>query len=319
MVNLCLLYLSFAVMVIAPSCCTQACDEMKPSIVLVTQDICPACRPAKKVIEKMTAEGKLDAFIVKELHIRRDRKQIEATGAIVTSTPTVLLIDKEGLFVTSATSASETGIKNLIEMIPVVCYLPVKEVPMPSSEPIGAPGDQVITWDLATMYKQGYYNGTFAFSEIEHALNSISRYKKLTFKRVSRGGQYHVIQANYQLKNSAGIAGWNNGSSTYISPTFRFVNPVQSNMVTVHERWHSSGVNGGSGGHHAQDGGVMGPNGGYTILPSDYPWIARYPWRNSLRPTDEPDWFRAYLSKQAVLGSDDQSQFPLLDVQAPKE
>lgn len=293
-------------------------DDSKPSIVLVTQRLCIPCRPAKALIEKLEKEQVFAAFNVIPLDLVKDKAKLEKYGFPVSLTPTVFVANKHGEVTTSITTIDENHLRAIAEMIPVDCVEPMRikfDEPI-MLEAVGAPGDVEITWDLATMYRAGSYNGTFAFAEIQYALNALGRYKKIVFRRVTSGGQYHVIQANYQLQNKAGVAEWTNGNTTWVSPTFRFVSAVQCNMCTVHERWHTSGVNSGSGGHHSQDGGVMGANGGYLILPSDYPWIARYQWRSALRPTDEPEWFRAYLSHNAVLGSDDGSQFPLLNVQA---
>jgi hypothetical protein len=307
-------WLAFTALIFVSACCAQSCDDIKPTIVLVSQDICPNCKPAKKLLERMEAKGEFDAFIVKELNWNRDRKQIEATGAVVTATPTVLLLDRSGQYVTSLSPVSEAGLKHLAEIVPVECYKPVKivEASAATTEAVGAPGDIVITWDLATQYRTGDYNGTFAFYDIDYALNSLGRHKKITFRRVTRGGQYHVVQGNYQLKGNPNAAEWTSGNTTVVSPIFRFANPVQCNMCTVHEYLHLGGFN-----HHAQDGGIMGPNGGYLLNPNDWNYISRFPWRSASRPNQEPDWFKAYLSHNAALGTDDATMFPLLDVQAP--
>lgn len=312
--------LMFLLLAMAAACLAQPCDEIKPSVVLVTQDVCPDCKPAKAVLAKMEARGDFKDFLVKELNWARDRKQIEATGAVVTRTPTALLLDKNGQIVTSFSPVDEGALKVLASMVPVDCVEPIKikEPAMIVGDPIGAPGDIVITWDLATMYRTGDYNGTFSFGDIDYALNSLGRHKKVTFRRVTRGGQYHVIQANYQLTGNPYAAEWTRGNTTYVSPAFRFANQTQCNMCSVHEFLHTSGVNSGNGGHHAQDGGIMGPNGGYLLNPNDWPYIARYPWRSALRPNQEPDWFKQYLSHNAVLGADDEHNYPLLDKQKQK-
>lgn len=149
-----------------------------------------------------------------------------------------------------------------------------------------------ITWDLATEYRSGAYNGTFTFGSIQYALDGLGRYLNVSFRRVTRGGQFHVIQSS---RNGPGAA-WTSGNVIKISPSFRFANEVHCGMVIVHEFLHFR-----NGGHHAQDGGIMGPNGGYLLLPSDYPWMAPRGWKSSLRPTREPTWFKDYLSRRATL------------------
>lgn len=314
-------WMAFVALVFATSCCAQSCDELKPSLVLVTQERCPPCKPAKELLKVYEATGKLDSFLVKQLSWETDRDKIKATGAVITRTPALVLLDKNGEFVTSVQEITKGTLEMISSMVPVDCVQPIKVVldrPAQALEAIGGPqpGDIIITWDLATQYRQGYYNGTFAFYDIDYALNSLGRHWKVYFKRVTSGGQYHVIQGNYQLKNNPNAAEWTNGNTTIVSPTFRFASPVQCNMCTVHERLHTAGLNMGNGGHHAQDGGIMGANGGYLLNPNDWPYMGRYPWRSAKRPNQEPDWFKAYLGHNAVLGTDDASSFPLLDVQA---
>lgn len=298
--------------------CSTAFSADKPEIVLVTQRLCIPCKPAKALIQKLEREQVFHGFNVVELDLVKDKDKLSKYGFLVSRTPTVFVANKQGEVTSSIATIDEDHLRSIAEMMPVDCIEPVQlkfDEPLKLTETVGAPGDIVITWDLSTQYRQGLYNGSFAFGDCDRALNALGRYWKVTFKRVTSGGQYHIVQANFQLRNDPNVAEWTNGNTTYVSPLFRFANATQCGMTTVHERLHTAGINNGSGGHHGQDGGVMGPNGGWLILPSDYPYMARYPWRSALRPTSEPNWFKDYLSKNAVLGADDESNFPLLNEQ----
>jgi hypothetical protein len=166
---------------------------------------------------------------------------------------------------------------------------------------------RTVTWDLATQYPGGQYNGSFLFGNIEYSLNLFGRYWAVKFVRVTRGGQYHVVQSS-RLPTNRDAAAWTNGNTTFINPQFQFSkNKALCGMVICHEKCHTV-----KGGHHAQDGGLMGPNGGYNLNPNDYPYF-NYDWAGPLRPTDEPSYMRNYLSSGLAIGSQDGSEkLPLL-------
>lgn len=165
----------------------------------------------------------------------------------------------------------------------------------------------VVTYDIATMYKGGQYNGTFAWGEIDYALNSMGRYWNIRYQRVTRGGQFHIVQSNYDLGKD--VAARTGSDTCRISPTFRFVVPAQSMMLIFHENRHTR-----SQAHHAQDGGLMGPMGGYLLLNSDLGYFDRMTWKSSLRPSQEPDWLKRYFLKQSTLSTleDNEMNFPLI-------
>jgi len=202
--------------------------------------------------------------------------------------------------------SSSNGMSQNLTYEEVPCLEPIRIVHTPLMGVEAAPqGVVIVTWDLATMYQGGQYNGTFAFSDIDYALNSFGHYWNIQYQRVTRGGQYHVIQANYNLGTN--VAARTGNTTTLVSPTFRFYNPVQSMMVICHENRHTR-----SQAHHSQDGGLMGPNGGYLILNSDLGYFDRMVWKSNLRPSQEPDWLKSYFSRQTVSGTVDDNIFPLI-------
>ena len=303
-----------AVMLLAGTANAQSldarCDSPKMQLVLITQQPCPPCRVASALLDKMD----LREYVRSEWDIRRDAGKIAKLGiGRVARTPTLVLLDSEGSAVSSIDTVDQAHVDALLDLKPVKLAEPIVlddfietiEPPLLASDRAFSATE--ITWDLATEYQSGAYNGSFAFGSIQYALSSLGRYHPLTFRRVTRGGQLHVIQSS---RNGPGAA-WTNGATIKVSPTFRFINEVHCGMVIVHEFLHVG--NGTS--HHAQDGGIMGPSGGYLLLASDFPWMQKRGWKSALRPTDEPEWFKKYLSRNAVLGADDSSQFPLMNSQ----
>jgi hypothetical protein len=63
--------------------------------------------------------------------------------------------------------------------------------------------DRRITWSLATQYRNGAYNSTFTFDVLQPAFDLVCRYFQLQMPRVSRGGNFQVIQSNQNKNNWA--------------------------------------------------------------------------------------------------------------------
>lgn len=289
--------------------------EQRPLMILVTQKLCPPCRIAKRLIEDMRAEHALGDCVLVELQ----SSDAEAKALMVGNyAPQLIVLDmanpgaKNAVGRYQASPITREKIADTVDGLPVRLANPtIPDAWLETQEPVAmaAVGATVIRWRLATEYKTGAYNGTFTFGSIDYALASLGRYLNLSFVRVNSGQQLNITQSS---RNGPGAA-WTNGNTIKISPTFRFINEVHCGMVIVHEFLHVG--NGTS--HHAQDGGIMGPNGGYLLLASDFPWMQKRGWKSALRPTAEPDWFKAYLSRNAVSGKDDKDAFHLLDQQKP--
>jgi len=260
--------------------------EQRPLMILVTQKVCPPCRVAKKLLEDMRSEHALGDCVLVEIQA----SDVEARGLMVGKqlSPQLIVLDIANIGKNNAASryALEKITRDNIGMMlaqlpekianPTVLEEFVEAIDPPTFGDSQAFGATVITFHIATEYKQGYYNGTFAFGDCEYMLNGLGRYLNVTFKRTNRG-QFSIVQSS--RNGPPGAAAWTNGNVIRISPTFRFVNPIQCGMVTVHEFLHFN--NGTS--HHAQDGGIMGPNGGYLLLASDFPWMQKRGWKNEQR------------------------------------
>lgn len=290
-------------------------------LVLISQKFCPPCRAAKNVLEKIKDHESIQGYKVREWDIAKDRLKIEGLGiGSVTRTPVLVKLDHDGNALSSITDLGEDLIKafaadkpakEVYKPIVLDKFMETLEEPAPSS--FGA-GPRIITYSIATQYKDGYYNSSFPWNDIEYAMESLARYYNLDYRRVNSGAQWQIIQAN--TVGGKDWAAWTNGSRTYISPVFRYYSPVQGRMIIVHERGHVGGR-----GHHNIVNGLMHPYGGYKLLPQDQSYFNGTPYKGSLRPEHEPEWFRTYLSKgvKGVFGedgNDDGNTFPLLNVQA---
>lgn len=147
---------------------------------------------------------------------------------------------------------------------------------------------RLITFDIATRYKNGYYNPTIDWGLIEESLNWLGRYKQVKFRRVSSGGRIHFVQANTQPNPSWMM--WTNGWTCNVSPTRNFGrNRFQSAKYWLHEFFHM--VRGGTS-HEAGNVALMAACSGscQNITEPDYKYIAAYPWKPGVKlPHLEPN------------------------------
>ena len=135
---------------------------------------------------------------------------------------------------------------------------------------------RLITFDVATRYKNGYYNPTIDWGLIEESLNWLGRYKPVKFRRVSSGGRIHFVQANTQPNPNWMM--WTSGWTCNVSPTRNFGrNRFQSAKYWLHEFFHM--VRGGTS-HEAGNVALMAACSGTcgNITEPDYKYIAKYPW-----------------------------------------
>jgi hypothetical protein len=140
--------------------------------------------------------------------------------------------------------------------------------------------DRQITWSLATLFRTGAYNSTFAFDVIQPAFDLTCRYFQLSMPRVRSGGQIRVIQSNV---NKNGWAAWTTGNTIYISPVFDFgMNRRRCSKVVVHEFGHI-----GNGTSHSRDPqALMAADGGTSQgwVQDDLRWFGRYRLRGAMPP-----------------------------------
>lgn len=143
--------------------------------------------------------------------------------------------------------------------------------------------DREITWSLATQYKNGAYQGRFRFDVLQAALDHMSLYFRVRFRRVTRGGQILVLQSSSQLKNDPNYAAWTLGNTIYISPTYDFKKlATWTAKVFLHEVGHL-----GNGTSHSNDPeALMNANTGtsYGWVQDDMRWFSRYTLRGALPP-----------------------------------
>jgi hypothetical protein len=153
--------------------------------------------------------------------------------------------------------------------------------------------DRVITWSLASLYKNGAYNSTFRFDMIQPALDHMARYWQLAFPRVTRGARLSIIQANTS-KNPTWAA-WTNGNTIYISPTFNFGRNARiCAKVILHEFAHAAG----GGSHSSNSDALMAPNGGNSEgwIEDDLRWLRAYKLRGGMPPRGSLNEFRSVAS-----------------------
>jgi hypothetical protein len=291
----------------------QNCDAQKPKFIYVSQKPCPSCFNAKRALETLKSDGSLEDFEVLELDLRKDRKELDDLGIGPVRTPTFAIVD--ALIHPYTLQSNELdAIREFAKAKPIPLFdstqLALPDSVLMLDAPSTGPPPVVVTWDLATQYRSGAYNGTAAFSEIENGLNTWGLYWNIKYQRVTRGGQYHVIQASYDLGKD--VAARTGGNTCLVSPTFRFVNATQFKMVMCHENRHTRIL-----AHHSQDGGMMGPNGGYLLLQSDMPYFSAMTWKSAKRPWDNPGEWKQALSGTLIQGlrGDSDGQFPLMKEQ----
>jgi len=139
--------------------------------------------------------------------------------------------------------------------------------------------DRRISWLLATQYRSGAYNSTFAFDVIKPAFDLVCQYFQLQMPRVSRGANVQVIQSNTNKKN---WAAWTTGSTIFISPTFNFgQDRRRCAKVIVHEFGHV-----GNGAHSNNPEALMFHDSGTSNgwVQDDMRWFGKYKLRGAMPP-----------------------------------
>jgi len=173
---------------------------------------------------------------------------------------------------------------------------------------------RIITWALATEYRNGAYNSSFRQDSIQLAFDLVARYKNVRFDRTSNynAARVKVLQKQRNLPGGA-FAQANKGARRIeISPTAQFGRLLQRCMIVIgHEFFHLSG----SLAHLPGNVALMSANGGSAgnITEADYPYFAVYPWKSNLRPHHEPE----YRRQAFPMTMDDESMGSQLDKEFP--
>lgn len=139
--------------------------------------------------------------------------------------------------------------------------------------------DRTITWSLGTLFRTGAYNSTYTFDVIQPAFDLTCEYFRLRLPRVSRGGNFQIIQSNANKNN---WAAWTTGNKIYISPTFRFGNDRRRcAKVAVHEFGHFT-----SPGHSNDPEALMSADAGTSQgwVQDDMRWFGRHGLRGAMPP-----------------------------------
>lgn len=263
--------------------------ENKHVLAVVTQPFCAPCVKAKKLLADNVKLCSDADTLVAEV----DYKKVVLGRQF---TPQLVLYSPYGDVLALTESVSIGGIKSLLTEVPLPLLDPIY-LDLPPPDDVQAESSaRVIRYSIATQYKNGAYQSTFLWNEIDYFLSFMERYWNIDFQRVSRGGTLQIIQANTQLQPNA--FAWAKGNSIYISPVANYQrNPRICGVVMCHEFGHCAG----GSAHNSEAAGIMSVNGGTSgnFIPSDYRWWRPYQWKSTLRPHDEPEFMRQYMMRGA--------------------
>lgn len=278
-------------------------DDSKPTIALITQKICEPCKPAKRLVEKLKADGTLDDCNVIQLDWQDDNERVKSLG-IPIKTPMLVLLGEDGRFQKSVNTVDESHIKALLSDLPIeplepvaLEYIPLsfgladKDIPVFEGALATGPPPRIIKYTIGTQYKSGTtYQGTFLWGNIDRCLNYMGRYWNIQFVRAN-SGTLNIIQANYQISPGNAFA-WTRGNTIYISPVANYGKSLALTLkVLVHEFGHAAY---GGTSHNSDLRGIMSFNTGTAnnIIESDAKWWKAYQWKGTLRPWHEPDYMK---------------------------
>jgi hypothetical protein len=142
-----------------------------------------------------------------------------------------------------------------------------------------------ILWNFAT--KPIAQSGNWSIKSIFPAFARITRYWDVQFVQVSRGQHFQIL-----LTNERGNSMWQRGNRIFAQSDYCWINKDQMVLALVHEfgHWLVKG-----GGHMSQPGHVMSEVLGDPFInftQQDMRWFGRLRWKSSLRPWDEPNFWR---------------------------
>jgi hypothetical protein len=260
------------------------------SLVLVTQETCPPCKVAKELLKTFDLKG----IELKEVDIK------DAGKYFIKNTPTLVLLNDEGKFVASIPKVDKPSITYLMSVAEVTPIDPLfykvdvldslsKVNVVEDTDRVETAAPRRIPYTISTQYRNGTFQGSFTWGQVDHALTLLERYWNVDFVRVNSGPRLRIIQANTNPNST--WAAWTRGTDIYISPVFNFGgNRTTCEMVTCHEFGHAAG----GGSHTNVPGTLMHPNGGALIAQTDYRFFGAYQWKGTLRPHMEPNFAVEY-------------------------
>jgi hypothetical protein len=280
-----------AIMTLFASC--DLCHAQQPTVALITQEVCPPCKPAKKLFEKLRLEGAFDGCDAKEMD--KDDPVVKSLGVRIL-TPMLVLLEG-GRLKKSVNTVDTAHINAFLEDLPIEPREPMEldvdkllsESTMFEATPTAAP-PRIIRYTIATQYRSGTtYQGTFLWGDVDRCLNFLGRYWNIQFVRAN-SGTLNIVQANYQISTPSAFA-WTQGTTIYISPVANYQRSLALTMkVLLHEFGHAAG----GGSHNPDPRALMSTNTGTAncIIESDANWFRAYQWKGTLRPWHEPSYMK---------------------------
>jgi hypothetical protein len=282
-------------------CSVGYCDDRKPTVGLITQEVCPPCKPAKKLFEQLKLDGVFDGCNAVEYD--KGSEVVKSLGLVV-RTPMMVLIGEDGKLQKSVSTVDESHINALLSDLPIEPLEPVSLEYAPLSFGLASesqsheggnlatgPPPRIIRYTIATQYRGGTtYQGTFLWGDVDRCLNFLGRYWNIQFVRAN-SGTLNIVQANYQISPGNAFA-WTRGNTIYISPVANYQKSLALTLkILVHEFGHAAY---GGTSHNNDLRGIMSFNTGTAsnFIESDAKWYGAFQWKSSLRPWHEPNYMK---------------------------
>lgn len=139
---------------------------LSDSFVLVTRDPYPPCKVAKELLKTFDLKG----IEVKEVDIK------DAGKYFIKNTPALVLLNDEGKFLASVNKVDKAHITYLMSVAEVAQVQPLKlpdfieEAKSEDTDRVETAAPRRIPYTISTEYRNGTYQGTFTWGQVDHAL-----------------------------------------------------------------------------------------------------------------------------------------------------
>jgi hypothetical protein len=156
--------------------------------------------------------------------------------------------------------------------------------------------DRIITWSLASRYRNGAYNSTIRLDAIQSIFDLFGRYWQCTFHRASRNARINITQSDRPLGRN--VFATASGNTVNLDPLANYGKSVYTTAIVIlHEFAHLAG----GSSHNSDPAGLMSVNGGTSggWIPSDGRWLRAYPLRGAFPP---PGIIRSTFASVASTG-----------------